>query len=249
MKSLKDISWLVSEREYREDKALSYSTLATFNREGFNGLQHLFDKKETESLLFGSCVDSIITGGMQEFEDRFIVIDIPEIVPSIQRVVKRCFDLWGESANTLNMVGDQALLDCINECEYQPRWKDFNRIKSIREDGTSYYKALTQSAGKQVVTTSMYQDVMNCVDRLKNSESTKWYFQDQDNNDFDLEFHNNIERLYQLKFKATFDGIDYRCMADLLVVDHDAKVIYPVDLKTSSHNEWDFFKSFVEWDY
>lgn len=32
MKSLKDISWNVTEEEYRADPALSYSTLSKFNR-------------------------------------------------------------------------------------------------------------------------------------------------------------------------------------------------------------------------
>ena len=249
VKSFHDISWLVSEPEYREDTALSYSTLSTYQKEGFNGLSHLFDKKESESLLFGSCVDSIITGGMEEFESRFIVMDIPDVIPSIQKVIKACFDLWGEVANVLPKITDDKLLEVINDCEYQPRWRDINRIKSIRDDGSVYYKALVDACGKQVVTTAMYTDILNCVDKLKNSESTKWYFGDQEIDDFDIDSHNNIERLYQLKFKTSLDGIDYRCMADLLVVDHDAKIVYPVDLKTSSHNEWDFFKSFVEWNY
>lgn len=35
----------------------------------------------------------------------------------------------------------------------------------------------------------------------------------------------------------------------LIIVDHDKKVIIPVDLKTSSKYEWDFYKSFVEYRY
>ena len=40
-KSLKDISWDVTEEVYREDPALSYSTLARYEREGFNNLSKL----------------------------------------------------------------------------------------------------------------------------------------------------------------------------------------------------------------
>ena len=35
----------------------------------------------------------------------------------------------------------------------------------------------------------------------------------------------------------------------LLLVDHEKKIVYPIDLKTSSHTEWDFFESFVQWRY
>ena len=54
MNTLADISWLVSEEEYRADPALSYSTLAKFAREGFNKIDTLFDKVESPSLTFGS---------------------------------------------------------------------------------------------------------------------------------------------------------------------------------------------------
>jgi len=248
VKSFVDISWLVDEPTYRADSALSYSILATYEREGFNGLDHLMDKKETESLLFGSCVDAIITGGIEEFEDRYIVIDIPDVVPSIAKIVKACYERWGELANTLSMITDEKILEVINECEYQPRWRDVNRIKSIRDDGNLYYKALAQAGDKIVVTTAMYTDVMNAVNALLTSDATRWYFNNDSVSDFDLDAP-DIERLYQLKFKGTFNNIDYRCMADLLVVDHNAKIVYPIDLKTSSHYEWDFFKSFVDWNY
>ena len=71
MKKLFDISWQVEEDEYRKDSALSYSTLARYERTGFNGLSSLFDHLETPSLSFGSAVDSIITGGEEEFKERF----------------------------------------------------------------------------------------------------------------------------------------------------------------------------------
>ena len=35
----------------------------------------------------------------------------------------------------------------------------------------------------------------------------------------------------------------------LLLVDHEKKIVYPIDLKTSSHTEWDFFESFIQWRY
>ena len=49
---------------------------------------------------------------------------------------------------------------------------------------------------------------MDCVDALKGSDATKWYFAPDD------PFDDSIERLYQGKFRATFDGLEYSCMAD-----------------------------------
>ena len=61
MRSLKDISWNISEEDYRKDPALSYSTLARFNREGFNNLNKLFDKIDSASCLPISILPLLLT--------------------------------------------------------------------------------------------------------------------------------------------------------------------------------------------
>ena len=45
------------------------------------------------------------------------------------------------------------------------------------------------------------------------------------------------------------EGIPLRCMADLIITDHKNKLIIPCDLKTSYKEEWNFYKSFIEWNY
>lgn len=242
-KTLYDISWQVPEEVYREDPALSYSTLATYKRIGFNELSHLFDRKETPSLTFGSAVDSIITGGQREFDDRFLVADYPDTPDSIIKIVKELFKEFHITHQTLESIPDEEILGRIVVFNYQPNWKADTRIKMVKEKGTDYYNLLHLAEGKTLLTSETYQQVLASVRALKESEATRWYFQD------DNPFDDSVKRYYQLKFKSTLNGIDYRCMADLIIVDYTNKKIYPCDLKTSSHKEWDFFKSFVDWDY
>ena len=75
-KELSDISLHITEPEYRQRPELSYSTLSTYETLGFTGLDHLFDKKESPSLTLGSVVDSMLTGGMDEFENLYTVLDL-----------------------------------------------------------------------------------------------------------------------------------------------------------------------------
>lgn len=245
MKSLYDISWQVSEDTYRQDKALSYSTLAKYERGGFNEIEHLFDKIESPSLLFGSCVDSIITGGYEEFNSRYLVAEFPKISDNLISVIKVIYDRCHESYKTLEEIPDNIVSQIAKELGF---WKDdkwdARRAKEVKkEEGThSYYSIMAASNDRTVISSFMYKDVMNAVDALKDKEATKYYF--APNSPFE-----SVERFYQLKFKATLNSINYRCMADLIVVDHDKKTVQPVDLKTSSHFEWDFHKSFVTWNY
>ena len=244
-KSLKDISWNVTEEEYRKDPALSYSTLARYEREGFNNLDKLFERIETPSLTFGSAVDSIITGGQEEFDERFIVAEFPATPDSVIKIVKSLFNQFGKTGiyRALDDIPDSIVISETVVQNYQLNWRPETRAKVIKEKGAEYYNLMSVAEDKTIIDTNTYSDVQKAVAALQESDATKFYF--APNNPFD----NSIERCYQLKFKATLDGIDYRCMADCLLVSYDDKIIVPIDLKTSSHTEWDFHKSFVEWQY
>ena len=242
-KSLRDISWQVDEPTYRADSALSYSTLARYEREGFNNLDKLFDKLETPSLTFGSAVDSIITGGQEEFDKRFMVAEFPSTPDSITRMVKSLFSQYGDSYRSLITIPDDAVIKETEYQSYQMNWKPETRAKVIKEKGADYYNLLFIAGSKTILDTQTYQDVCNVVRALKESKSTQFYFAE------DNPFEPDIERFYQLKFKGEFNGVKYRNMADLIIVNHKEKWVKPVDLKTSSHAEWDFYKSFIEWNY
>ena len=242
-KSLKDISWDVSEETYRTDPALSYSTLARYEREGFNNLDKLFDRLETPSLTFGSAVDSIITGGQKEFDERFMVAEFPSTPDSITKMVKSLFSQYGDSYRSLIAIPDDAIIKETEYQSYQTNWKPETRAKVIKEKGADYYNLLFIAGSRTILDTQTYQDVCNATRALKESKSTQFYFAE------DNPFEPDIERFYQLKFKGEFNGVKYRNMADLVIVDHKEKWVKPVDLKTSSHTEWDFYKSFVEWNY
>lgn len=241
-KSLRDISWLVDEPTYRADPALSYSTLSSYLRLGFSGLDKLFERVESPSLSFGSMVDTLITEGDKAFSENYYVSDILSLEPAIEPIVKEVFNQFRNSYTNIGDIPDAQLMPIISQCGYQPRFKPETRCRLVREKGQQYYQTMFMAGDKTIVPQDTYNRVFACVRALKDSPQTKMYF--QEDNPFE-----NIERCYQLKFKGNLKEIPYRCMADLLVVLHDAKTVIPVDLKTSSKMEYDFYKSFIEWNY
>lgn len=241
-KRLTEISWQVSEPVYRQDPALSQSVLTKFEREGFENLDKLFEHVDTPSLSFGSMVDCLMTDGERAFQEQYLVSEIPSLEPSVEPVVKEIFNSFKDSYTNINDIPDVSMMPIIAQSGYQPRWKSETRCKVIREKGQLYYQVLFMAKDKKIVTQDVYNRVFACVRALKDSPQTKKLF--CEDNPFD-----NIERYYQLKFKDNLNGVDYRGMADLLIVDHDNKLVIPYDLKTSSHREYDFYKSFVQWGY
>lgn len=242
-KNLYDISWQVEESVYREDPALSYSTLARFAREGFNKLDSLFDKVETPSLTFGSAVDALITGGQEEFDKNFMVADFEVPTDSVLKMVLVLFGEFGVTHNTLSSIPNEEIIGRTEALKYQLNWKPETRAKVIKEQGETYYSLLYSANGRKIIDTSTMEQIDAAVRALRHSRATEFFF--APNN----QFNTDIVREYQLKFKATFNGVNYRCMADELITDHVHKIVYPIDLKTSSHAEWDFYQSFVQWSY
>ena len=245
MKKLSDIAWPVDEPTYRGDPALSYSTLSKYEREGkFSSLPTLFDKTTTPSLVFGSMVDTLMTDSEQEFQNKFIVVDDPGISDTLKEITLKLFSLSRFNNVKFDDIPDNILAEVGKDSNYYAGDKYTNyRVKLIRENCKPYFNTLCIAEGKTVVTSDDVEDARRCVQALKTNPFTEFYFRTND------PFNDEIQRFYQLKFRGTYNGIDYRCMADLIVVDNVKKTIQPIDLKTSSHNEWEFPKSFQQWRY
>lgn len=241
MKSLYEISWQVDESTYRADEAYSYSTISRFDREGFKGLPTLFDKISTPSLIFGSMVDTLLTDGEEAFNEKFAVVDFPKLSDSLINVTKRLFDEFPDSIK-LSDIDDFDIARIGAECGYYAgKSYESTRVRNIRRDCGEYFDALVYSGGKEVVSTQDYMDCIASIDALRTSPATEFYFRGDEVDD--------IERQYQLKFKGEYEGIKLRTMMDLCVVNHRDKTITPCDLKTSSHFEYDFPLSFVQYRY
>ena len=241
-KTLDQIAWDVPETVYRADPALSYSTLARYEREGFDKLDNLFDQISTPSLTQGSMVDALITGGEEEFNERFYVADFPSIGEKERGITDYLFLYHNVDCAGFSAIPKADIIAAANRIGYYANWKDETRVKVLTERCSQYYNLKYLSAEKTIVDTHTYELVLAMVNVLKNSDATASYF--MPDNPFD-----NIRRYYQLKFKAEFEGVEYRSMMDLVVVDYDRKIIIPVDLKSSGHPEWDFQDSFVHWSY
>ena len=250
IKDFKDISWQVTEEEYRADPNLSYSTLASFKRGGVDCIPKLFDKIESPSLTFGGAVDSIMTGGMDEFNSRYAIAEFPKIGEKPLKIVKELFETYKETYNDLVRIPSANIIEVLNKYDYRSNAADAKRVEGILREGETYYQELIKSNGKIILSKEDWLEVANTVRVLKSSKLTKGLF--AENNPWEK---GDMQRYYQLKFKSKFKATDdspeiaYRVMADLIIVDYDKKIVYPFDLKTSGHPEYKFYESFKTWCY
>lgn len=207
IKELPSISWQVTEPEYRKDPALSYSTIARYEREGFNNLDKLFERISTPSLTLGSMVDTLITGSPEEFDKQFFVSNMPAVGDKEKQIADSLFSKYHDDYVSFSLIPHDLVLEAANEFQFQKNWRDDTRVRVLGERCTNYYNLKYTAGDRTIVDIGTYYKVMAMVRALKESPATHAYFADNDD-------MSPVRRYYQLKFKARLAGVDYRCMAD-----------------------------------
>lgn len=204
-KSIVELSWNVDELTYRKDSAISYSILSRYSREGFRKLGSLFDKVESPALRFGSAVDTMLTDGIDAFKERFTVCEFPSLSEALIGIARDLFESYGSQYRSIDLIPDDDII--AHTISYQPTWGAEAKLRTIKSKCNDYYKLLAISADKEILSQKDYNDTVACVNELKNNPYTKYFF-------YVNPFDNRFEKVFQLKFKAKYNGISVRCMFD-----------------------------------
>ena len=268
-KSLSELGLNITEEEYFNDGTIHHSTISSYEKKGFHSIPTLNNKKESDSLLFGSMVDTMVTDSLEAFNNSYHVAQFPDISDVIAGIVKGLYGVYKDSCSSIDEIPDDAIIATADAVSYGTSWYARTRLEKIKTPGREYYRQLYLAGDKKVVPQQMYDDAMACYNALKTSPATKRIFADND--------PSSIEHTYQLKFRSfvkydkenlTYKIVDagqltaaeisqlvsegylaYSIMADEIMVFHDKKIVLPIDLKTSSHFEDEFYQSFIDWGY
>ena len=241
MKSLKEYSLNLSEKDYHAYPAWSYSMIARYAREGFSSIATLHQPVEqNDAMRFGSLFDCMLTRP-DSVKDEFA---IGLKVPPAEKAVLDALIGVSPAKNYLE-VTDNDLEFAINMTSYQPRWK-FDTQKAHIDPFAAYYNEA--KSGKTLVSEDEWADAAEMVRIVKSDEYLSQHFK----NGVD----GNKEYIYQAQFKAeyfVFGGngttIELKIMPDLLEVDHAEKTIQPWDIKTSGMQGYEWYKHFAKMRY
>lgn len=244
LKSLYSISWQVDEDTYRKDPSYSQSVIGRFDREGFDSIDTLYEHVDTPQLRFGSLVDCLVTGDKKEFNDKYFVVDLPKTTESLENISRTLFKKYHKKYKTFDEIPDDELNQVGIACEYyaNPRY-DKKRLELIKANCKQSYELMFIAKDREIISSEELSKAMKCLNALKDHEIIGKYIL------HDTFAYPGIEHYYQLKFKIVEDNIPLKCMADIIVVNHNNKTVQPIDLKTTGHPEHMFYKSFIKWRY
>lgn len=238
------------ETNYRSIDALNCSMIKLFDTEPIKFYEQFkLGKKKKDSkgtaLIIGDIVDFYILdckGHEQEFEDRFdekfalfqetkgtgqvfilcdTLLEVTlENTNENGEIMKEFDDLFKEAARRVKILG-----------KYSGKTDD-KILEDFKKSGQVYYQTLIDNVGKVVVDVSLLDKARLVAQLLMKDPFTKDVFSDDGEIEYFPKFP--IEWIYTCK-----NGSKIVCKSelDLLKIDHDKKIIYPKDLKTTYDNE------------
>lgn len=240
---------------YKEIQALNQSILKKilYSPAEFKKAQERQNNEEStqDYFVFGTMVDIMLTGSKTEFDEKFIKVS-EDVYPSdsVARVINGIFsEIMDEYQEDLNFFSLDAYTDKIlQHCKYQDYYsnlKDETRVNKILTAGADYFMLLQNSVGKTIVTDIEYAKAVNCVMALKSDEFTKKY---SDKN-YSKHSKEDLEYLDKVVITFEFEDLSFKGELDRVILDHDRKVITPIDFKTTSKNINGFKHEFWKYRY
>lgn len=248
---IEDHNLSIPEQDYRDMDIPSYSLLSSISKHGIDVLSGV--KGNFFQLKFGSLVDDLcfepsnlanyyeakgvktITGNPKIIIDS-ILDSIADVSVGQKAPVKQGLIPMRSPKKKVvsNSISDYRT-EIISTARTLGVYKNYNDDKIFntiigKSDNINYFADKINSRGKVHIKPEMWQMAIDAATTLKTHDFTRIYFDDTP----------GIQLIYQYKFVQKVNGYDVKGMLDCLVIDHDNKTIYPVDLKTGEESVENF---------
>lgn len=231
---------VISDEEYRNIDAFSYSLLKTMDDEGPLSILGQ-SKKSGPALEFGSLVDILITDPESK-DTKFHTKTIDK--PSASTLVL---------ADTLvndhllletpleEVLSDEYILKTIRNLKI---WDNVKNLETLKERYNTklfkdYVEEKIKANGKIIVSEETLTNAIQCANVLKEHPFTKDLFIPSD----------TLEILKQPSIVYQHDGVVGKARIDLMHINHETKKIDIMDIKTGSELPSKFHSAFYKWKY
>ena len=228
-KALTEAPTITSEAEYRAFPALNYSALKNIETKPINALEDK-DRKPNEYMINGDIFDLLLLSGMHMFSASYHVYDGPPITPAKQGLCdyildnKLPFALTG--ADDADPATIASVLEAVDANDYKAAKVEKTLLKHVLEDSAEYLKQKLANSDKTMISREVFNTITDEVMIMKQHNLTKYWFEPS-----------KSSKLYTqcpIFFNATtLSGkrIAFKGLLDLLIIDHEEKMIEVGDLK------------------
>lgn len=178
--------------------------------------------RKGNALVIGSAVDCLVTDPMSWVSYYVIESTIP--TKQDRNIIETALDIMNSKQllNLCLMPPDDVIEEAYNTVGVGNR-KLETIIKKFQEDGPYFeiYRELAENYDKNWIAREDFELVNELSCNVINHPYTRQVFK------------NNREQIFQKAIYFDHEGIDCKALLDILQIDHDEKVIYMYDLKTT----------------
>lgn len=219
---------------YRDYPAINQSKLKSLSKDPEKVIE---DREDwNDGMEFGDVLDLILFTP-ELFDERYYVADLDNL-PSdrIQGIIEDAVERHGAE------ITDEMVLAAADRDEYGMTWGNDTRLRKILEegDGARYAQILMNSQDKKILSIERHMEIVQAAEVLKTHNYTSDFIAG--------ELPEGWERLTQVALLSCGKPL-FKGLIDLMLVDHNEKVIYPWDLKSTGRNPLHFAGQFVSQQY
>lgn len=242
--------------QYRKLDALNYSSIVKFEKSPVQFFEEFIlgnkpDDEDTPATLLGNIVDDVILthqGDVEEFEqnfdERYALYDGEPSTAQAFVLAEELYRITNHSIIDGHITREfpETFQEAFETLQAQGKYKgktmqqgleDFKKVNKSGASGETYLQAKLAALGKMVVSVGVKLKGLQIASNALTDPFTREYF----------DFHGkdeNIEKLAKFPITFTYKGeegeIEGKVEVDELIINHLAKTIQPIDLKTTYDN-------------
>lgn len=248
---------------YRKLDALNQSMIALFDSnpvqffEQFKLGKPRKKSKDSTSMDIGNLVDFYILeckGNEEEFQNRFdeqfALLEGSKGSGQVFELADKLFDITIQSLNEKNEITSsfttrfEAAFAMMQAAEKYKGKTLEKGLEDFKKNGEEYYEKKLANVGKAIVDASLVEKAKAVANNILKDEFTSDVFEDG---------NETVEKLVKFPIEWTYlcvTGKEIPCKSeiDILHIDHEKKIIYIKDLKTTYDNE-SFEYSYIKNNY
>ena len=209
---ISDCNIQISEQEYRDLDYPSYSLLSSISKQGLDVLSGV--KTNFFQLKFGSLVDDMCFEP-SKLSNYYRGTPAVMTAGNPKKIIDIVLENCDKGSETELSYYDDEIVAAARKLGVYSKYDDAKVLNTILISKNENYFS-------DKIKDDMWQIAEEASNTLKTHDFTRVYF---DKND-------GMELIYQYKFVVNLYGTNVKGMLDCLVIDHENKTIYPVDLKT-----------------
>lgn len=244
--AIQDHNLKLTEQQYRDLELPSYSMLASIDKQGVDVVGGV---KQSFNLKFGSLVDMMCFEPHRVGDTFYKGVTAKPPTANVKNICDLILQgLDGKEGDVVeaktplgrrksmkisSKISDykNEILASANKLGVYRSYSDDKTINAVVSAGKEYFKDKVKCRGKILIKPEMWLQASHTAATLIQHPFTAKYF---------TTGVPGIEIIYQYKFDTTVGGKRCKGMLDCLVINHNSKVIIPVDLKTGESPCKDF---------